>query len=193
MARGNLAETDARPDVLGEATIETLDLRAAYYELSGRLRAFLQRAGWSAADADDLVSETFLIAHQRLDQFDPARPVFPWLIGIAINRARNLRRRRWFRSLLTLGLRNEPARESERDPEQAMIEAEDADRVRRALAMLSERKRMILVLREFEHLSAKQIAEVLNLDPASVHSTLHHVRKDFLKKYRQLLFLESVR
>lgn len=44
-------------------------------------------------DAEDLAQETFIIAHGKLAQFDPARPLRPWLRGIGMNLLRNHQRK----------------------------------------------------------------------------------------------------
>jgi DNA-directed RNA polymerase specialized sigma24 family protein len=55
------------------------------------LRYCASRVGSSAAE--DLVAETFLIAHQRRHRYDPAAgPMSAWLFGIASNLLRRHRR-----------------------------------------------------------------------------------------------------
>ncbi|MHC4716794.1 MAG: RNA polymerase sigma factor [Planctomycetota bacterium] len=60
----------------------------------GRVRAYLLRSGFRAADAEDLVQETFLRAFRSLGGFKPERGSFGrWLGAIA----RNVARRHWAR------------------------------------------------------------------------------------------------
>jgi RNA polymerase sigma-70 factor, ECF subfamily len=44
-------------------------------------------------DADDLAQEVFVTAFRRLSDFDPERPLAPWLRSIALNLLRNHRRK----------------------------------------------------------------------------------------------------
>src|SRR5688572_22585216 len=44
------------------------------------------------ADAEDLVQQTFLVAIERGEKWDPSRGLFPWLAGILANEARLQRR-----------------------------------------------------------------------------------------------------
>jgi RNA polymerase sigma-70 factor (ECF subfamily) len=44
-------------------------------------------------DADDLSQEVFVTAFRRLSDFDPERPLAPWLRSIALNLLRNHRRK----------------------------------------------------------------------------------------------------
>src|SRR5262245_26285961 len=57
------------------------------------LRVALHMTG-NLADAEDLVQVTFLEAIENAATHDGARRVLPWLLGILVNQARLLRRRR---------------------------------------------------------------------------------------------------
>jgi len=56
------------------------------------LRNLARRLVGDAHAAEDLVQETFLTAIQRPASFDPQRKLGPWLVGILVNRAREVRR-----------------------------------------------------------------------------------------------------
>ena len=70
----------------------------AFEELVRRRRSelvrFLASFTQSAADAEDLVQETFLRAYRNLANYDPRKPVRPWLYVIARRLAINLFRKR---------------------------------------------------------------------------------------------------
>ena len=53
-------------------------------------RVFALGLRWfrNADDADDLVQETFIRVWRSLEKFDPDRPFVPWLMTIAVNRAK---------------------------------------------------------------------------------------------------------
>lgn len=59
----------------------------------GGVRAYLAVRLSNIHDAEDLAQEAFVIAFQRIREFDPARPFGPWLRGIALNLYRNHRRK----------------------------------------------------------------------------------------------------
>ena len=44
-------------------------------------------------DAEDAVQSTFLSAIESREDWDPGRPVLPWLLGLLANRVREQRRR----------------------------------------------------------------------------------------------------
>jgi RNA polymerase sigma-70 factor (ECF subfamily) len=61
------------------------ELESLWRESSARLRAWFERETGSAADAEDLVQETFLRVHERLDTLLDAASVRAWLGKIARN------------------------------------------------------------------------------------------------------------
>jgi RNA polymerase sigma-70 factor (ECF subfamily) len=73
-----------------------------------------------ASVADDLTAETFAIAFRRWEDLDPARPVRPWLYGIASNLIRHewRKERRMLRAYGRTGADARPDRASRgREPE----------------------------------------------------------------------------
>jgi RNA polymerase sigma-70 factor (ECF subfamily) len=121
--------------------------------------------------ADDLTSQTFLRALDRLSTFDPGRaPLSAWILGIARNVVRDhLRaRRRWgWLPLEWLGDSRERA-SSEPTPEQGAIRSEQGRQLLRALAGLSERQRDVLGLKFAGGLTNRAIARLTGLGESHV-------------------------
>jgi RNA polymerase sigma-70 factor (ECF subfamily) len=141
-------------------------LDAAY-----RLCRWLTR---DATDAQDLTQESMLRALRYFHAFrgDQARP---WLLRIVRNTWSDLRRRK--------AAAGAPMEEAEEVPDDAPgpeqnVEATDRRRlVAAALAELAPPLREVLVLREIEDLSYKQIAEVMDLPIGTVMSRLARARE----------------
>ena len=143
-------------------------------EFSALHRYLHRRVGASAAD--DLTAETFAVAFRRWDGFDQARPLRPWLYGIAANLVRHHWRdeRRKLRAYARSGV----------DPvlvidEQALDRVDAASHKRVlavALAELRPRDREILLLHAWAELSDDEIAEALGLPRGTVKSRLHRTR-----------------
>lgn len=124
-------------------------------------------------DAEDLVQEVFLAAHQYLDSFDVTRPFGPWVMRIVVNRGANLRRSRTRRTTEDEvdGVSTAPSalEESER-AELRMI-------LTRALATLPERQRMIVTLFDVDGMTSSEIGEMMDLAPGTVRWHLHEARR----------------
>jgi RNA polymerase sigma factor (sigma-70 family) len=137
------------------------------------LRSFIGRATGDAHDVDDLVHATFLAVAQSAERYDGRASCRPWLIGTA---AQLLRRRRRavsrFVDVLT-ALRG--SLQPPRDPSPALQARTD---VERALAGLSEPKRITLLMAEVEGLSCDEIARALDIPIGTVWTRLHAARRE---------------
>jgi RNA polymerase sigma-70 factor (ECF subfamily) len=124
-------------------------------------------------DAEDLVQEAFMAAHQYLDSFELGRPFGPWLIRIVLNRGSNLRRSRTRRT-------TEPEIDGVSTAPSALTESERSDTGRilqEALGTLSERQRMIVTLFDVDGLTSTEIGEMMELAPGTVRWHLHEARR----------------
>lgn len=124
-------------------------------------------------DAEDLVQEVFVAAHQYLDSFDVTRPLGPWLMRIVVNRGANLRRSRTRRSteeeVEGVSLAPSALEESER--------AELGVILTRALAQLPERQRLIVTMFDVDDMTSTEIGEALGLAAGTVRWHLHEARR----------------
>lgn len=66
-------------------------------QLRPSLHRYCARMTGSVMDSEDVVQEALFEAYRKLDQFDHARPLKPWLFGIAHNRCIDFLRRRGVR------------------------------------------------------------------------------------------------
>jgi RNA polymerase sigma factor (sigma-70 family) len=130
--------------------------------------------------ADDLLSETFLIAFWRRAAYRPERvDVRPWLIGIATNLVHGHVRteQRRYRALARAA--GEPAAQGADPAESA--DRLDAEAMRgplaAALAGLKQRDRDVLLLFAWGQLGYEEIAEVLDVPIGTVRSRLHRARR----------------
>jgi RNA polymerase sigma factor (sigma-70 family) len=130
--------------------------------------------------ADDLLSETFLVAFRRRASYRPAHvEVRPWLLGIATNLVHGHVRaeRRRYRALARAGAEpavpgTDPADSTDRLAAQALRGPLAA-----ALAGLKPRDRDVLLLFAWEQLSYEEIAAVLDVPVGTVRSRLNRARR----------------
>ena len=116
------------------------------------------------SDAEDVLQETFTQAWRQAHRFEAARgTVVGWLVTVA--RSRALDRLRQRRSQREGSADFERMADSVADPSRGLdlqlVTAEQADRVRRALAALPDELRIPLELAYYEGLSQSEIAERL--------------------------------
>ncbi|MFN8178293.1 MAG: sigma-70 family RNA polymerase sigma factor [bacterium] len=137
-------------------------------------RVFALGMRWlrNADDADDLVQETFVRVWQSLDRFDDTRPFAPWVITIAVNRAKTM----VGRARPTDELSEEIAWEGSTPLEEAETSGLARD-VRAAVDALPEEQRVVLHLRAAEDLSYREIADALDVPMGTVMSRLSRARE----------------
>ena len=155
----------------------------AFESLVVRHRAAVYRYARSvaagAADAEDVLQETFLAAWKNAAGFAGRASVRTWLLVIARNRALRLRERAASRpedggeSLLELGVR---AGFGCDDPEGIAVAVERREVLDAALASLGAEDREILVLRDIEAIPGEECAEALGLSVAAMKSRLPRAR-----------------
>lgn len=107
----------------------------------------------SSDEAEDVAQEVFVKAWQALDSFRPGGSLGSWLYRITVNAAIDATRRR--RPQVNLDDIAPPP--SEQYTERSVLDAEEAERVRRAVRHLPPASRAALVLREYEQLSYAEI------------------------------------
>lgn len=129
--------------------------------------------------AEDLTQEVFLRLYSHRLQYRAEARFSTFLWHIAINLCRDEFRRIQRRQELNLAnvSSSEPtAVETSSDhlpwPDESMMAGEQAAQVRRALARLSESHRSVLVLRHYEGLKFREIAQVLEIPEGTVKSRM---------------------
>jgi RNA polymerase sigma-70 factor (ECF subfamily) len=113
-------------------------------------------------DAEEVVQDTFTYALRNLKRYDAGRSAFrTWLYTIAMCRCRNKRRRKWVPTITLADITEWPASP---DPlPETIVEAHDTrDIIWTALHKLSSKLREAIVLRYFDGLSYREMAEVLD-------------------------------
>lgn len=130
--------------------------------------------------ADDLASETFLVAFRKRHHFDPGRgAVRHWLYGIATNLLAGHRRSetRRLEALARMPVEN-PDEGEHADRVAARVTAAGAQRrLATELSRLPDGERDVLFLVAYGDLSYEEIAQALDIPLGTVASRLHRVRR----------------
>ncbi|ANM29966.1 hypothetical protein ABI59_10880 [Acidobacteria bacterium Mor1] len=160
-------------DARAFATLVDRYMRRAYY-------AALALVG-SHEDALDLSQDAFARAYNARDRLDPERPFYPWFYAIlrrlCFNHNRDRRSRRTKLQNAADWLVTQAADRTTRDPSKLLEREETIRRVREAMEALADREREVLVLKEFEGLRYREIAELLEIPIGTVMSRLYTARK----------------
>ncbi len=153
---------------------------AAYREHARFVWGLCYRMTGSAADADDVVQETFARALASPPP-DPSAPWRPWLVRVAVNLARDRLRRRkrapytgpWLPSPVDTA--EEAADEADPERRYGMLESVTFAFLS-ACAARRRRQRAVLRLRDVLEDSVEETARALDLGAANVKTTHHRAR-----------------
>ena len=143
----------------------------------------------SAADADDIVQDTFVRALEKPPS-DLEAPLRPWLVKVAINLSRDQLRRRRRREYIGPWLPSLVPTETEDDPLLDQSTVTDTSPAARydltesvtlafllALEALTPAQRAVLLLRDVFDLSTTETAEALEMSETNIKVTLHRARR----------------
>lgn len=122
--------------------------------------------------AEDAAQEAFIRAWKHLPKYQPRSPFRNWLYRIATNAALDTLRRD--KETVILDDRY-PSPKS--NPEAALEKSELNDRIRQAILALPPSSRAVLVLREYEEMSYREIADTMGIPLGTVMSRLNYARK----------------
>ncbi len=150
----------------------------AFRELVDRYGDELYRLAFvmlgQAADAEDVLQETFLGAYQGMKRFEGRSSVRTWLTRILVNQVA-MRRRDRKRHKALAGERDEALATQGRPDTTG--EASWRMDLLEALDRLSREHQEVIVMREVQGLSYEEMAEVLEVPRGTVESRLHRARK----------------
>ena len=145
----------------------------------------------SPQDAEDLSQEAFVRAFRARDRLDPDRPFYPWLYQIlrrlCFNFTRDTSARR--RKLEYAGgwlVAEAKSRAAADDPERARATDALRERLEREIAELSPTQREVFVLKEFQGLKYREIAELLDVPIGTVMSRLYAARQRLAERLEEL-------
>ncbi len=175
------------------------DLMGGFEVLVGRYKnsivSFLFRFTGDFRTAEDLAQETFLRVFRKIHDYNSTAKFSTWIYTIASNLAKDEFKRRARHPAKSLDWRG--GGDTTRDMPQAKADTtgsvpdvrlehdEARQNVNKALNLLDEHDREVLLLKDVQGLSYEEIAEVLDLPMGTVKSRISRARlafKDVWKK-----------
>jgi RNA polymerase sigma-70 factor (ECF subfamily) len=138
----------------------------------------LRRLGVRDADLEDLTHDVFVTVYRSLPEYDPKRPLRPWLFGMAFRFASDYRRRAQHRREVADDRRAEPIDRAPpadeqlatREARQLVIEALDAVELDRSA---------VLVMHDIDGHGVPEIAQALAIPLNTAYSRLRLARDQF--------------
>jgi RNA polymerase sigma-70 factor (ECF subfamily) len=174
--------------------VEQSDDELAFAQLvrrwEGPIQRLCERMTGDAHQAEDLAQETFVRVFARRKEYEPAGKFSTWLWRIALNLCYDELRRRQRRE--KNAFQNEGGEPmaaleaftvTDSTPDKLLADRERSGLVKEALDELPEIYRTVLVLRHYEDLKFREIAEVLGVPEGTVKSRM----AEALEQFGQLL------
>jgi RNA polymerase sigma-70 factor (ECF subfamily) len=147
----------------------------------------LRRLGAPSKDIEDLAHDLFVVVHRRLPDYDPARPLRPWLFGIAVRVVSDYRRssRNSREVLYRIASTPEATDQAPRQDENVAVNQERT-LLLRALGHLDLDRRAVLVMHDMEEVPMPEIASTLDIPLNTAYSRLRLARADVLEAVQRL-------
>jgi RNA polymerase sigma factor (sigma-70 family) len=163
-----------------------------YRRYHDRIAAYVRRMVRDPARAEDLAQDAFFSALRRMRATDAKIAFKPWIFEIARNATIDHWRRTSRAEEISVDA-DELMRPSDRGrlvgstgPDSALVDKERFEHLRGAFDELSDVHTRILVMRELEGLSYREIATKLDLSRASVESALFRARRRLESEYADI-------
>ncbi len=137
-------------------------------------------------DAEDVTQEVFLRIFRSLRRWDPARPLKPWIMGIAVNRCRTWVVQRARRPELVDYLHDTAPAPAPDDS------AELVSEIRAAVGELRPDYRTVFVLFHEHGQPYEDIADALDRPVGTVKTWLHRARLEVLDRLRRRGMISEV-
>jgi RNA polymerase sigma factor (sigma-70 family) len=205
VGRGSGAVVDQAPRIVAEpsddhrlvAAVRRGDDRAfeeLYARYHRRIHAYVMGMVKDHGRAEDVTQEVFVSAVRRMRETERPIAFKPWIYEIAKNACIDQFRRSRRAEEVSLQADEGFAPsdygrlvDSDPSPDAAVAAKQDLDHLCGAFGGLSETHHEILVMREFEGLSYREIGERLGMSRPAVESTLFRARRRLTEEYEDLV------
>lgn len=168
----------------------TSDEKAEFERL---VKANMKRAYYTALGflgshdlAMDVSQDAFIRAYRSFKTFDKRKNFFTWYYRILKNLCLNYFRDSKNKREVAF-LENVKSMKDSETPEDFVEDKEVKEKLESAIQQLKAEDREIIMLKEFQYYSYKEIAELLNLPIGTVMSKLYYARKKLANEFERLV------
>ncbi len=160
-----------------------------YNLTSGQAYFLVLKIVQNEQDAEDILQESYVKLLERIDEIDPSQSFTAWFYKIAINKSKDLLRRKNRVFFETAGDEtfDEIAEENtEFCPEETIDLDELTSQVMAAIDELTEEKRTCIIMKYYAQMSVNEIAGILHVPVSTVKNRLFSARKDLKVRFEKL-------
>ena len=135
--------------------------------------------------ASEVAQKTFISVYKNLSKLKESNSFRPWIYQIASNHCHDelrKKQKKWTISFFkssesnesNLSELHEKSTDKGIDPEYQLGQSELSELLQKALKLISEEQRIVLILKEYEGLKFHEIAEALNISENTAKSRLYY-------------------
>ncbi len=177
--------SNSRPKARSKAADETVyRFDAVYDRYFDYVFRIVSRLAAGQIDVDDAVQDVFVVVHRRLPEFVGEDGLTTWLFQISHRVVRAQHRKQRVRQLFLTRFHREHVPTVVPGQLKTIENAQVCAAVSKAICHLSWKKRVALLLHCVEGWSCEEIAHKLDLAVGTVHSRIHHARRDIEQALR---------
>jgi len=140
-------------------------------------------------DAEDVVQESFIRIWNHLKNFDPKMKFTTWMYKIVVNlcydKAKSNKRRMSVFARLNDNSSKDDYIEST-NLERDLTNKETAALIKHIADGLSEKQRMIFLLRDIQDLNIEEVGEITGMSESAIKTNLFYARQNIKKKLAKL-------
>jgi len=179
MKKNNLIASDLSQNEVKEFELHVRhNMKKAYFSALGFVG--------SHDSAVELSQQAFIRAYRNYKAFDKSKRFFTWYYQILKNLCLNFIRDSK-KNVNESFLENGDLVSFKNNPEFLLEQKELQEKVQKSILNLSESDREIIILKEFQNISYKEISELLEIPIGTVMSKLFYARKRLAEKLQGVL------
>lgn len=171
--------------------IPTYDISDIYQKHASFIGRVITRLTGYGPHVDDLLQETFIVAHKKIHTFEGRAKVSSWLYRIAANHCMHHQRSQKRRRLFKARWAHENRGSLPEQPDRALDRDQKIALVHEILEQLPFKQREVFVLYELEELQGETIAEIIGIPVGTVWTRLRKARKIFMQSARRKMAKEK--
>ncbi|WP_442595880.1 RNA polymerase sigma factor [Neobacillus sp. D3-1R] len=162
------------------------DLTDFYKKNKGIVFSYFLKVTGSPEESEELTQETFYQAVKSIHRFKEQSSLKTWLLQIARNVYRN-KVRSWVRDqkLYSITEDIDLHGDDSQNPQRISIQNQSRNEIQAVFLKLPEDYRDVLVFKEIEGLTHREIAQILNKTPQTTKVLLYRAKQKFKELYEE--------